>query len=343
MNQRVIFAALAVVCLAIAALLPAPATANRPSDPKDEWSQIQDELSGLDAEIASVNEDLEQRRKTITRSANEILFLEGAIAEGEADLAESDARIETLREAIRARIIAAYIGQGAGQYSTYDPEAFADDSARIVFANSLSMTDDELIQRIETETEAVRVQQREITGRKAELEALVQANEAATAKLDDQVASLRAKEAELRAKGQKLAAMFASTSGPVGPGQICPASGFQVNCGIADQVNRMVAAAASDGVRLAGHSFRNPSEQIALRKSNCGGSDHHTVYVKSPSACSPPTARPGSSMHERGLALDFESCSSTGTACHQWMKRNGANYGFFNLPGEPWHWSTNGQ
>lgn len=343
MRRRVIFAALTAICFAIATSLPSTATANQPTSPKDEWSQVQDELSGLDAEIEAVTKDLEQRRATIEASTGEIAFLENAIAQGEAELAESNARVEKLRSTISERAVAAFTGRGTSEIASYDPEVFAEESARSVFVAKLAMTDDELIERIEAETETVREQQRQIAGRKAELDALVQTNEAAAAKLDEQLATLKAKEAELRAKGEKLAAMFVSSSGPVGPGQVCPASGFQVNCGIAEKVNRMVSAAAADGVRLSGHSFRNPSEQIALRKSNCGGSDHYTVYVKSPSHCSPATARPGSSMHERGLAIDFESCSSTGTACHQWMKRNGAAYGFFNLPGEPWHWSTNGQ
>lgn len=59
----------------------------------------------------------------------------------------------------------------------------------------------------------------------------------------------------------------------------------------------------------------------------------------------PPTARPGQSMHERGLAVDFTSGGGTltrGSAAFAWMKANAGQYGFYNLPSEPWHWSTNG-
>ena len=62
----------------------------------------------------------------------------------------------------------------------------------------------------------------------------------------------------------------------------------------------------------------------------------------SPSACSPPTARPGQSMHEVGLAIDFSNCGS-GSTCFRWLRANAGGYGFINLPSEPWHWSVNGQ
>jgi LAS superfamily LD-carboxypeptidase LdcB len=48
-------------------------------------------------------------------------------------------------------------------------------------------------------------------------------------------------------------------------------------------------------------------------------------------------------MHERGLAVDFRNCSVRSTACYQWLAGNAARFGFFNLPSEPWHWSTTGR
>jgi LAS superfamily LD-carboxypeptidase LdcB len=52
-------------------------------------------------------------------------------------------------------------------------------------------------------------------------------------------------------------------------------------------------------------------------------------------------------MHERGLAIDF-TCNGGGaigsrsSPCFQWLSGNASSYGFYNLPSEPWHWSTNG-
>jgi hypothetical protein len=52
-------------------------------------------------------------------------------------------------------------------------------------------------------------------------------------------------------------------------------------------------------------------------------------------------------MHERGLAVDF-TCDGGGaigshdSPCFQWLAEHGEDYGFYNLPSEPWHWSANG-
>jgi LAS superfamily LD-carboxypeptidase LdcB len=52
-------------------------------------------------------------------------------------------------------------------------------------------------------------------------------------------------------------------------------------------------------------------------------------------------------MHEQGLALDFtyngSLISSRSNPGFQWLAANAAGFGFYNLPSEPWHWSTNGR
>ena len=51
-------------------------------------------------------------------------------------------------------------------------------------------------------------------------------------------------------------------------------------------------------------------------------------------------------MHEQGLAIDFtyqgSAISSQDSPAFRWLAANGASYGFYNLPSEPWHWSVNG-
>ena len=96
------------------------------------------------------------------------------------------------------------------------------------------------------------------------------------------------------------------------------------------------------GLCLSGGGYRDSSSQIALRRAHCGTSDY-AIYEMSPSQCSPPTARPGQSNHERGLAIDFNNCSTRSSACFRWLAANAASFGFRNLPSEPWHWSVNGQ
>jgi LAS superfamily LD-carboxypeptidase LdcB len=51
-------------------------------------------------------------------------------------------------------------------------------------------------------------------------------------------------------------------------------------------------------------------------------------------------------MHEQGLAIDFTQGGSTlnrGSNGYQWLRAHAGGYGFYNLPSEPWHWSTTGR
>jgi hypothetical protein len=80
--------------------------------------------------------------------------------------------------------------------------------------------------------------------------------------------------------------------------------GITVHTSIAAQLDAMIAAAAGDGVQLSGSGYRSHERQIELRRLHCGTSDY-AIYEMPSSQCSPPTARPGSSMHEQGLAVDF--------------------------------------
>jgi septal ring factor EnvC (AmiA/AmiB activator) len=137
-------------------------------------------------------------------------------------------------------------------------------------------------------------------------------------------------------------------SGPVTPppvtgsGEIVEVGGIRIHQSIASNLAALLGAAASAGVPLSGSGYRDSARQIELRRQHCGSSAF-AIYQASPSSCSPPTARPGSSMHERGLAVDFRNCSVRSTACYQWLAGNAARFGFFNLPSEPWHWSTTGR
>jgi hypothetical protein len=50
-------------------------------------------------------------------------------------------------------------------------------------------------------------------------------------------------------------------------------------------------------------------------------------------------------MHEQGLAIDFTvggGTISSRSGAYSWLKANAANYGLYNLIGEPWHWSVDG-
>jgi len=132
---------------------------------------------------------------------------------------------------------------------------------------------------------------------------------------------------------------------PGGPISLTTVGGITVASSIAGQLGQLLSAASSAGFRLGGGGYRDSSSQIALRRAHCGTSDY-AIYEMPASQCHPPTAPPGQSMHERGLAIDFTNngslINSHSEPVWQWLAANAGSYGFRNLPSEPWHWSTNG-
>jgi peptidoglycan hydrolase-like protein with peptidoglycan-binding domain len=135
-----------------------------------------------------------------------------------------------------------------------------------------------------------------------------------------------------------------TSSAPSGTVDLVTIRGITVARSIAGNLALLLAAASAAGITLGGGGWRSAARQIELRRRHCGPTDFD-IYQKKSSLCVPPTARPGSSMHERGLAIDFthngRSLDSNSPAFH-WLKANAQRYGFFNLPSEPWHWSING-
>lgn len=119
-----------------------------------------------------------------------------------------------------------------------------------------------------------------------------------------------------------------------------------VHAQLAPAVEALYADAAADGHILCGGGYRSPEEQIELRREHCGTSDY-AIYRMPSSECSPPTARPGASMHEVGQAIDF-TCSGTliqsrDNPCSDWLEAHAAAYGLHPLASESWHYSTNGR
>jgi D-alanyl-D-alanine carboxypeptidase len=118
--------------------------------------------------------------------------------------------------------------------------------------------------------------------------------------------------------------------------------GVTVNKIVAYPFQHMIDDAAAAGVQLSGGGFRTRQQQIALRTTN-GCPD---VWTAPASSCRVPTAIPGRSLHELGLAIDMTSAkktiSSRTSPAYKWLAANAGRYGFVNLPSEPWHWSITG-
>lgn len=167
--------------------------------------------------------------------------------------------------------------------------------------------------------------------------------------LDQKLAAeIKARQARLASRvGQRAPGAPRASRGVsrVGPVNLTTVRGITVASEIADNLERVLSAAEADGFQLSGGGYRSSDGQIAARRANCGTSDY-AIYEMPASSCNPPTARPGMSMHERGLAVDFTSggrlISSRRDPAFGWLSDNAARFGLYNLPEEPWHWSTNG-
>lgn len=131
--------------------------------------------------------------------------------------------------------------------------------------------------------------------------------------------------------------------------EIPGSGGRRIATDILPQFMAMVAHAQRDGINLMpiSSAYRDQASQIALRKQNCGAN-----WRDAPSSsCRPPTAKPGTSYHESGRAIDFGNMcfsKSGSTACPgnarwEWLKKNANQYGFTQLKTEAWHWSVGGR
>jgi hypothetical protein len=115
-----------------------------------------------------------------------------------------------------------------------------------------------------------------------------------------------------------------------------------VDASIASALTTLLDAAADDGIILGGWGWRSTERQVELRSTN-GCPDTFTAPA---SSCRIPTARPGSSLHESGLAVDF-TCNGGGIVrrgdpCDAWLLANAGTFGLRNLPSEAWHYSPSG-
>lgn len=110
---------------------------------------------------------------------------------------------------------------------------------------------------------------------------------------------------------------------------------IDINVSLASQLNKLIKDARAAGINFGGGGFRSFDEQVNLYNAHCNSSG----------SCSPPTAVPGTSNHEKGLAIDFtvnDNSIDRGSPGFNWLVANAANYGLINLPSEPWHWSVTG-
>ena len=188
---------------------------------------------------------------------------------------------------------------------------------------------------------------KEIAAEQQNLSRVIKAEKAKRAEEDRlrREAERKRREAEEARQRRLLGIADAPTSINFDKSELTSVWGIRVHESIADKLLALLKAASRDGIRLGGGGYRSSDSQVALRRAHCGTSNW-AVYRKPSYQCRPPTARPGASMHERGLAVDFTQNGRalwSNTSGYRWLKRNASKYGFRNLPSEPWHWSVNGR
>ena len=207
------------------------------------------------------------------------------------------------------------------------------------------------------EADAATAALQEAASRNAEVLALVERADTAVREQELLLAQLRDERGAATARLQDLqdarraaaeAADAAVTITDLGNGLV-RVGGITVAAELGEPLEDLLEAARADGIVLGGFGYRSPESTARLRRAN-GCPD---VYDSPASSCRVPTARPGESMHEQGLAIDFTYQGQTlcyprrasrcsGNAAFDWLTANAHRYGLQVLDSEAWHWSTNG-
>ena len=316
------------------------AVIRRLTEAKEEQARTETRIAEFEAEIAETRLLLQQS------AINAYTSFQGPNSEQTALSSDpwQQARSQSLRSfANRSTedLLDAFRGQAA------ELEALREESDRYI--NELEELRNEALERQDNFDRAVARED-------AALEAINQrldhrlSEAAAIEALDAQLA------AEIRAGEQQLATAIARaearrraqtiTVPPNADFELTSVWGIVVNVRIVEELEGLLVAMEAEGFILGGGGYRDNSRQIELRRQHCGTSEY-AIYQMSASQCSPPTARPGFSQHQVGLAVDFTHngriIRSRNTAVFQAMARIAPDYGFVNLPSEPWHWSTTGQ
>lgn len=341
------------------------------------------EVDDLAAALQALQTQVNAAQGRFDEAQRNLADAEARLAVAEVAVAEQRAAIEALNVRLAERAVESFVNQG-DEGSIIVRSADPSEAVRMqALVANVTQSEADVVEALKGAEEDLQIQERladeaaaeasayrdtvetELSGLETARSAQAALTDEAEARLDHELGELAALEAvdsdlaaDIAAETNRLAEELARkaapprrsggggpTGSPVGSSEIVSVRGIQVHQSIAGKVEDMLAAASADGISLSGGGYRSSDAQIAVRRSNCGSSEY-AIWQMPPSQCSPPTARPGSSQHERGLAIDFSyngslirSRSNDG---FKWLAANAAGYGFHNLPSEPWHWSVNG-
>jgi peptidoglycan hydrolase CwlO-like protein len=331
-------------------------------------------LVQLDADLASAQADLDEAERLAAQA-------EARLADAEAAVRRTEAEIEALEAQLRRLAVEAYMGSGSANRvgSLLGAEDLNQAAQRMTVIDVVAVDVDTVIDALEDTRarlaaaqrradDAARVAEARRAAASEHLAMVTDARDTRAAYAAEvavriearlaESAALEALDAELsarvRAEQEALAAALAAAGGAGGgagaaggavslvdPADLRPVRGITVHESVAAQLEAMLAAAEEDGIVLSGWGHRSSASQISLREQHCPD-----VWSSPPSTCTPPTARPGTSLHERGLAVDITYEGSTiqshDSPAFRWLAEHAEMYGFYNLPSEPWHRSTTG-
>ena len=331
-------------------------------------AQLQEALAALRRDVAAQQSAVEDAQRAVRRAERDIEEARAAVQAAQAQIDQLEARqqsvavdsyiregsnsgdIEVLNEgdplqvAERQALLDLTSGRNAdiADQLTAAREDLRDQRAR---AEEAEQRAEDQRERAQSRLADLQAAQRRQAAFAADVDRRIEARLAEAANLEQLDASLSA---EIAAQQAALAAQNQGGGGPAsplpvsgGPVSLSTVGGITVASSIAGQVAGLLNAARAAGLNLGGGGYRDPAQQMALRQAHCPD-----PVNSPPSACSPPTARVGSSLHEQGLAIDFTNngrlISSRSDPAFVWLSANAGSYGLRNLPSEPWHWSTTG-
>lgn len=342
------------------------------------------DLEEISAALIAVSSAVNAQQGRVDNAQRQLADAESTLVGAEQAVAEGEALIVALEEQLASSAISSFVNQNDTSVVLVESDDPNLGLRMQVLVDEVTQSGVDLVDRLRRAREDLELERNiaeqaavdaeelnvELTDELVLLEQSqgVQADLAAEA--EERLNSLLAEQASLEALGVELAAderqaqadlaaeLARQAPPPAAGGGSRPSApitdsseivnagnGIWVHVSIVDDVRRLLADAAAAGVPLAGGGYRDPAGQIRVRKNNCGISDY-AIYQMPASRCRPPTARPGTSMHERGLAIDFtyngRIIGSRSGPAWTWLRNNAASYGLYNLPSEPWHWSTTG-
>ncbi len=332
------------------------------------------------AALDAMQRDVDAQLAAVEAAQRDVAQARAENAAARARIIELRARQQTATERMQAQAVEAYVSfQGPSSRLSLlndNPWQRARETSLVEFATGNNLDALDQLRRIGADLEAEnrRAQQAEAEAEQktSDLKVLLvelsdardrqaHALDEANARLDDKLAELASLKrvdaklaADIRSEEQKIAdAIAARRRRYAGPYKIpdnldvklTKVWGITVNVVIAKQFRGLLSAMSAKGFVLGGGGYRNPQSQINLRRKNCGTSQY-AIWQKPASRCRPPTAPPGRSAHERGLAIDLtyngRALRSRSSKVYKTLTKIAPKFGFKNLPSEPWHWSVTG-